>query len=68
MGIVIDMEAYRICQDVGLSIIHRYTQTADEGYSTTHLYLMALQARKIIYTRIKMAHGKSVAPSILRRH
>ena len=49
MGIVIDMAAYRICQDIVLSIIHRYTQAENEGYSTNHLYLMALQARKIIY-------------------
>jgi len=44
MGIVIDMAAYRTLQDVSLYIQADNPEAADAGYSTDHLYSMALQA------------------------
>jgi len=49
MGIVIDMAAYRTLQDVSLYIQADNPEAADAGYSTDHLYSMALQAKKIMY-------------------
>jgi hypothetical protein len=48
MGIVIDMSKYKTCRDVSSCTLASSTKSAAE-YSTSHLYLMALQARKIIY-------------------
>ena len=59
MGIVVDMKEYRICRDVSKCILSGSTKSEDKGYSTYHLYLMAAQAKKIIYYHLRKGGWKT---------
>ena len=59
MGIIIDMKEYRICRDISKCILAGSIQTEDKGYSTYHLYLMAAQAKQIIYYHLRKGGWKT---------
>lgn len=59
MGLVVDMKEYRVCRDISKCILAGSTKTEDTGYSTFHLYLMASQAKKIIYYNLRKGGWKT---------
>ena len=59
MGIVVDIAAYRISRNVSKCILAGSIQTEDKGYSTYHLYLMAAQAKQIIYYHLRKGGWKT---------
>jgi hypothetical protein len=59
MGIVIDISKYKTCRDLSLCILENNATKKEKDHSTYHLYLMAAQAKKIIYYHLRNGGWKT---------